>query len=509
MLQIFNKFALFSSSLIRIRVFFTAFALLVCFAAAQNASAATFTVTRSDDRNLTCNSGVDCSLREAVKAANAAATGDVINFAAGLTNITLASGNDGDIKIINPAGSLLINGPGANILTIDGGAGTNRIFQMISATVTIYGVTMQGGNGNSGSSSSTDGYGGAIATSSSSLTLNTVVLQNNGGVTIGGGALSFFDGAHHIVNSTISGNQSKSCGGLVFSTSDNGNPDNNMSIVNSTISGNSAAGDGGVAGAGLCNEGTMSIRNSTLTNNTATGGDGGGIVNFSTINIGNTIIAGNISASNPEIRNNGTITSNGNNLVGDSAGDSTNTQSVITYQASDIRDTPPLLGVLQNNGGATPTHALLAGSPGIDKGSNALLIDPFTNSPILIDQRGLQRVVDGNGDGTQTTDIGAFEAQVAPTAATVTASGRVVTNKGNGIANVRVTLTGTDGETRAIVSGADGYFQFTDVQAGETYIFSVAAKHYTFSQPVQVFSIVDDTSAVNFIADGAKRILTP
>lgn len=53
------------------------------------------------------------------------------------------------------------------------------------------------------------------------------------------------------------------------------------------------------------------------------------------------------------------ITSAGDNLIGDSAGDSTNTLNPIAYQASDIRDQNPQLGPLQNNGGNTPTRALL------------------------------------------------------------------------------------------------------------------------------------------------------
>ena len=50
-----------------------ALAFLICLFAAQSAQAQlTLTVTRTDDRNTTCDSGVDCSLREAVTVANAA-----------------------------------------------------------------------------------------------------------------------------------------------------------------------------------------------------------------------------------------------------------------------------------------------------------------------------------------------------------------------------------------------------------------------------------------------------
>ena len=56
----------------------------------------------------------------------------------------------------------------------------------------------------------------------------------------------------------------------------------------------------------------------------------------------------------------------------------------------------------KNNGGATWTHALLAGSPAIDAGTNSGC--PAT------DQRGVARPIDGNHDGSAVCDIGAVEA---------------------------------------------------------------------------------------------------
>ena len=59
----------------------------------------------------------------------------------------------------------------------------------------------------------------------------------------------------------------------------------------------------------------------------------------------------------------------------------------------DIRNTDPLLGPLQNNGGRTFTHALLNGSPAINAGVD--------NGGVDLDQRGYLRA--------GTNDIGAFE----------------------------------------------------------------------------------------------------
>ena len=69
----------------------------------------------------------------------------------------------------------------------------------------------------------------------------------------------------------------------------------------------------------------------------------------------------------------------------------------------------PMLGPLQNNGGPTDTHALLAGSPAINAGPNPVPDFP-TNE---FDQRGdgFARVVGG------VVDIGAFEVQPPATPA--------------------------------------------------------------------------------------------
>ena len=135
------------------------------------------------------------------------------------------------------------------------------------------------------------------------------------------------------------------------------------------------------------------------------------------LSLGNSIVANNDAAtSGDEIVFSGLdrVISVGNNLIGASSGDAADTGEPITYQATDIRDTPPLLGPLQNNGGPTSTHTLLAGSPAIDAGSSANAVDPWGGfPPLTTDQRGdiFSRRRDGNGDTISAVDIGSVELQ--------------------------------------------------------------------------------------------------
>jgi hypothetical protein len=95
----------------------------------------------------------------------------------------------------------------------------------------------------------------------------------------------------------------------------------------------------------------------------------------------------------------------------------------------------------------------------------------------------------------------------APTAAEIVAGGRIKTASGKGIQNVTITVTFPSGEIRTTVSTAFGYYRFSDIPAGNTYLFSVAAKHYQFTQSTQVRSITDDVQDIDFIADASRKVI--
>lgn len=383
------------------RLLFTAFAFFIFTLAAHSISAATFTVDNNSDTagQSACTAAAnDCNLPGAVGAARNAAGDDTIVFAAGITNITLTT--TPEIYLDSVGGSVTITGPGANVLTIDGGAGTNRIFRANGAVLNLSGVTLTGGNGEGGE-------GGAVSVFGGRVIVNGVHFTGNTGALNGGGISIVIGGNHRIENSTFSGNTATQNGGAIYVIN------TNLTIVNSTVSGNSASNvGGGIVGGGA----GLTLRSVTVTDNSAPNG-GGVQYNNSTFDFGNSIIAGNTATTNyPEIYFfSGTTTSQGYNLVGDSGSgmtsDSNSTGTAITYQSTDIRDTPPLLDALANYGGTVPTRRLQPTSPAIDKGSAV--------AGVTSDGRRVIRPYDilatANATGGNGADIGAYE--LIPTSA--------------------------------------------------------------------------------------------
>jgi CSLREA domain-containing protein len=467
------------------------------------ASAATsFTVNSTGDgadSNLAdgvCNDGTGaCTLRAAIQQANALVGDDTINFSLPANSIiTLNTVLDA----IND--NLIINGPGANTLTVQrstaGGTPSFRIFTINSGkTVTMSGLTISNGDANGFSNSGFGGglfnngtltlsgcnfygnsslsVGGGIYNTGPSLilnncnvggtlpgqpntsgsngavsglyhnngtllmsggsivgnsggsgigiggvaTLNGVVITNNIETKgVGGGGITVFNSASaNIVNCLIANNSSGSAGGGVY------NSVGTVNLVNSTISGNTAFN----RGAGIENfNANMTLTNVTVTNNRADTGDlgfrGGGLEEAGgIITLRNTLISGNFRGSSGTTADDisGTVSAASSfNLIGTGgAGGLSNTNG------NQIGVVNALLAPLGNYGGLTQTHALLPGSPAIDSGSNANLpLDTFdldgdgnTSEPIPFDQRGMgfNRAADGNGDGTTTVDLGAYEFQ--------------------------------------------------------------------------------------------------
>jgi len=359
----------------------------------------------SDDGNLSActNSANDCSLRGAVSQANAAVTDDTINFDPGVFSTPQVITLGGTQLSVDNSGALTILGPGANLLTISGN-NTSRILEILSpVSVSLSGLTLTQGNGTGGTSA----FGGAIRVFNigASLNLDSISVSGNNSSAGGGGVQISFAASANITNSTISNNIAAfGGGGTQIETP------NVVNITNTAISGNasnnSTSGGGGIR---LLNgNGVLNITNSTITNNT-TGFDGGGIRQQApyTVNLRNTIVAGNIDSSGgnaPDIE--GTITSQGYNLIGDGSG-GTITATSGDQIGSSTSPINALLAPLANNGGPTFTHALMADSPAINTGNNTLAVDQ-NNQPLINDQRG----TGFNRINNNTVDIGSFETNI-------------------------------------------------------------------------------------------------
>ena len=303
--------------------------------------------------------------------------------------------------------SIVISGPGANVLTVNGNSSTYRVFHISPGkTVTISGLTITGGK--------TIG-GAGIYNEQGTLTLNNSTITNNFGVYGLAGGISNA-GTLTINNSVISNNISDDDFSGAYGAKGGGiGNGGTLTINNSTISGNQAISCcTATTGGGIYNGGTATIKNSTIANNQAY--QGSGIYNYpgAMLEIGNTIL------NNDTFNNSGTVVSDGYNLSIDSGA------GFLTATGDQINTDPKLdPNGLQNNGGATQTIALQSISPAINAG------DP--NAPAQ-DQRYYLRA--------GAPDKGAYE--YAGTLAPITAGSRK-THGSAGTFDVDLPLTGTAG----------------------------------------------------------------
>lgn len=236
--------------------------------------------------------------------------------------------------------------------------------------------------------------------------INSTLSGNSAGSYGGGGIENDGSGGSttiQILSSTLSGNSAGGNGGGIDNFAESGS--GILQVVNSTLSGNSAGGiGGGINNDGYNGNAVLMIYNSTLSSNSA-GISGGGIWNegqggSAPLEIGSTILSAGDSGGTLT-NDSGTVISLGYNLSSDAA-------NGLLTNSTDLLNSDPMLGPLQDNGGPTYTHALLTGSPALDQGRN------FSGSPY--DQRGsgFVRTSDdpsvANAPGGDGTDIGAFEA---------------------------------------------------------------------------------------------------
>lgn len=417
---------------------------------AQPAAAQIYVTTTDDELNL----DGDCSLREAIEAANTNSpvdncidngTGfydtivlDVATYTLSILGFNEDANQTGDLDITE---DVTIEGAG-QWQTIISAADIDRALHILGGFVSVRNLTIV-----DGSTNTFFGDGGCILVNGS-LSLENVVIysclagNSGGGIYVAPGAsLDIFnseivengagDGSGGgifvanrawmgmIGNTTIRSNYANQNGGGIFNVGTIGE------IFNTTISSNRAQfGNGGGifnGSSGFLCQAPGTCFNSTISSNSAV--FGGGIFNAGQIYdvihvtiayndavqgggirnvrggylsmIQSSIIANSINGG--DCSNAGSITSWGYNILSD------NSCSDVFTGPGDLLSTDPMLGPLQNNGGLTDTHALLPGSPAIDH------VDEFVCPRPDTDQRGVLRPIDGDGDSILRCDSGAFE----------------------------------------------------------------------------------------------------
>jgi CSLREA domain-containing protein len=359
------------------------------------ANTTTYTVDTTQDTS----GNNDCSLRDAINAANGTPTLGSSCTTAGSGNDTIQFSITGTIKLADPLpeitdARLTINGPAAPGITIDGQ--NNGIMSVASvATLNLRNLTIAHGGG---FEIATEISGGGGIFNEGTLTVTNSTFSDNStrdGIEGRGGGIDN-EGKLTVTNSTFSGNttiEQLGGGGGIFN-------DGTLTVTNSTFSGNSAFDGGGIYN--VSEAGTVTITNSTFFGNSASN-MGGGISNEGSATLKNTIVAGS-TGNNCS----GTISDAGYNISSDN--------SCGFRATTSHNNTNPQLNPagLRNNGGPTQTIALLAVSPAIDAIPHASCTDQ-TGKQLTTDQRGFPRP----DPGETICNIGAYEFRDLP-AVTIT-----------------------------------------------------------------------------------------
>jgi CSLREA domain-containing protein len=268
---------------------------------------------------------------------------------------------------------------------------------------------------------------GGIDNSGTLVVISSTIYFNHASALAGGIANG---GTLTMTNSTLTGNGAGSAGGLHnygiamvsastisenyaggFLGGDGGGVLNEgmLTLINDTISGNSSTSFveklGAGKGGGLYSAyGALVLNNVTVVNNTTNAdplaGQGGGIfVDSGAVTITNSLIGQNLALASPVVYSDcsGTLTFAEYDVI------QTLTGCTISHTGpGNLVGLDPLVGALQDNGGATLTQALMPGSPAMDAGNPAL---PGSSeyACAATDQRGVARPAHGR------CDIGAYE----------------------------------------------------------------------------------------------------
>ena len=90
---------------------------------------------------------------------------------------------------------------------------------------------------------------------------------------------------------------------------------------------------------------------------------------------------------------------------------------------------------------------------------------------------------------------------LAPSAASVSIGGRVVSESGRSLSRTRITLTDTGGNVRMATANSFGYYRFENVEVGQTYTIQAIGKGLQFQNNPRVIAVYDELQNEDFISD--------
>ena len=338
------------------------------------------------------------SLREAIEATNATPGADEITF---------DFGHDGPETIVlggselHISDDLTINGPGAELLAIDGD-GESRVLRVDDGdadgqiTAEISEISIVGGNASGEIEVEPGGRNGGGVYSLEDLSLVGAVVQDNVAEVFGGGLFIQHPGSLVLHGGSIVGNKANAGGGVANQGT--------AVIANSLVADNVSD----FAGGGIALQGELTLINSSVINNVLLAESdevrGGGIEVwhywwYGELHSTNSIIANNVGgdvwAVEPS-EDHAHANFYGMNIMAESALYPSSSRSSISITGPNILNVDPML---DENGIPLP------GSPAIDAGEASLAVDSEGN-PLKWDARGegYHRVLGSS------VDIGAFEA---------------------------------------------------------------------------------------------------
>jgi hypothetical protein len=144
----------------------------------------------------------------------------------------------------------------------------------------------------------------------------------------------------------------------------------------------------------------------------------------------------------------------------------------------------PAPSAAQSGNGFEITESVVA-TGGTSSAGGIFEVDSTLGQPVLGEPS-------GSGNISLTSGFWNF-IPLAPTAAPVSISGRVMTPTGAGLFNAVLYLQTQDGEILATRSGSFGYYMFDGIEAGQTVFISVESKRYTYApRTIHLADVVTD-----------------